>query len=165
MPVHTLVERAAQPLSAFDFRWDVETEILAGRALPPGADDTDAVAWEFEGPDGAVVVLETIDGTLCGIEVVVWPDVERARSLIAPHDAPPGTIRFVAPADGADGIVEVETIITAAAPPSETLIHLSFGVVRARSVRVAENVVADLDAEGRLAGLWLQDLPLFPGGG
>jgi hypothetical protein len=165
MPVRTLVGRAAQPLSAFDFHWDVETEILAGRSLPPGADDTDAVAWEFEGPDGAVVVLETVDGTLCGIEVVVWPDVERARSLIAPHDAPPGTIGLVPPADGADGIVEIETVITAAAPPSETLIHLSFGVVRARSVRVAENVVADLDAEGRLAGLWLQDLPLFPGGG
>lgn len=165
MPLRVTVERAEAPLPAFDFRWDVETEILAGRHAVAVRKDAPAVAWELEGPDGAVVVLETADGVLCGIEVVVWPDVERATRLAAPHPAAPGRVRLAAPATTAAGVVEIETRITAEAPPSETLIHLSVGAPRARSVQAAANVVVDLDADGGLAGLWLQDLPLFPQGG
>jgi hypothetical protein len=165
MPVRVMVDRTNEPLPAFDFHWDAETEILAGRHPVPPRKGTAAVAWEFEGPDGAVVVLETADGVLCGIEVVVWPDVERAARLAAPHDAAPGRARLVPPAGASGAVVEVETRITAAALPSETLIHLALGTPRARSVRVAENVVVDLDAEDTLAGLWLEELPLFPQGG
>jgi len=165
MPLRTVVEPQPQPLPAFDFHWDPETEILAGRHPLPEADGVPAISWEFEGPEGAVVVLETVGDTLCSVEVVVWPDVERAKSLHAPHDAKAARVGFVAPKKEAGGVVEVDTVITAAAPPSETLIHLSFGTARARSVRVADNVVLDLDADGRLAGLWLENLPLFPQGG
>lgn len=166
MPVRTVVEPQSQPLPAFDFHWDPETEILAGRHALPEADGVRAVAWEFEGPEGAVVVLETVGDALSSVEVVVWPDVERAKSLHSPHDATPARVGFVPPTKTqAGGVVEIDTVITAAAPPSETLIHLSFGASRARSVRVAENVVLDLDADGRLAGLWLENLPLFPQGG
>ena len=69
------------------------------------------------------------------------------------------------PAAFQGGVVEIETRITAEALPSETLIHLSVGAPRARSVQAAANVVVDLDAEGSIAGLWLQELPLFPQGG
>ena len=165
MPVRTMIEPEKRPLPAFDFHWDPETEILAGGHALPESAGAATIAWEFEGPEGAVVVLETVGGTLCSVEVVVWPDVERVRSLNVPHDAPPGRVGFVLPTGVAGGVVEIDTVITAAAPPSETLIHLSFATPRARSVRVAENVVADLDADGHLAGLWLEDLPLFPQGG
>lgn len=165
MPVRTVVEPQSKPLPAFDFHWDPETEILAGRHALPETDGVRAVAWEFEGPEGAVVVLETVGDALCSVEVVVWPDVERVKSLHAPHDAKPARVGFVASQKEAGGVVEIDTVITAGAPPSETLIHLSFGTSRARSVRVAENVVVDLDADERLAGLWLENLPLFPQGG
>jgi len=165
MPVPTAIETAKRPLPAFDFHWDSETEILAGRHELPLPDGETAVAWELEGPDGAVVVLETVGGTLCGIEVVVWPDVEQARSLVAPHDAPPARVELVAPKIVRGGVVEIETAISASAPQSETLIHVALGVPRARSVRLAENVIVDLDADGHLAGLWLQNLPLFTQGG
>jgi hypothetical protein len=165
MPVRVTVDRADGPLPAFDFHWDTETEILAGRHSAPARKGASAVAWELEGQDGAVVVLETVDGVLCGVEVVVWPDVERAARLASPHDAVPGRVRLVPPAGASGAVVEVETRITAAALPSEVLIHLSLGAPRARSVQIASNVVVDLDAEDGLAGLWLQDLPLFPQGG
>jgi hypothetical protein len=165
MPVRVTVERAEGPLPAFDFHWDAETEILAGRHPAPARKGAHAVAWEFEAPDGAVVVLETVDGVLCGIEVVVWPDVERAARLVAPHDAAPGRAHLAPPAGASGAVVQIEARITAAALPSETLIHLALGAPRARSVRVAENVVIDLDAEDGLAGLWLEELPLFPQGG
>jgi hypothetical protein len=165
MPVRVTVDRANEPMPAFDFHWDAETEILAGRHPLPVRKEASAVAWEYEGPEGAVVVLETVDGVFCGIEVVVWPDVERAARLAAPHDATPGRVRFAPPKETAAGVVEIETRITAEALPSETLIHLSLGTPRARSIQAAANVIVDLDAEGTLAGLWLQELPLFPQGG
>jgi hypothetical protein len=165
MPVRVTVDRADEPMPAFDFHWDAETEILAGRHALPARKEAPTVAWELEGSDGAVVVLETVDWVLCGIEVVVWPDVERAVRLAAPHDAAPGRVRFAPPKEVVGGVVEIETRITAEALPSETLIHVSVGASRARSVQAAVNVVVDLDAEGGLAGLWLQELPLFPQGG
>lgn len=165
MPVRVTVDRANEPMPAFDFHWDAETEILAGRHALSAREDAPALAWELEGPDGAVVVLETVDGVFCGIEVVVWPDVERAARLAAPHDATPGRVRFTLPRETPGGVVEIETRITAEALPSETLIHLSVGAPRVRSVQAAANVIVDLDAEGTIAGLWLQELPLFPQGG
>jgi len=158
--IRTTTVPAAAPLPAFPFRWDSETEILAGRQDVPDPTGGFTGSWEVESPTGAVLVLETTGGVLGGVEVVVWPDVERA-SLAVPRDAPPGRVLLEAP-DGQDaGVLEVEAPIAAAATPSETLVRLTFGTPRARSVRIAANVVVDLDAEGHLAGLWLEDLPLF----
>lgn len=155
---------APAPLPAFPFRWDPETEILSGRQDVSGTAEGFTGSWEIECPTGAVVVLETTGGVLGGIEVVVWPDVERA-ALTMPHAAPPGRIVLEAPAGGTAGVVQVEAPIAAAATASETLVRVTFGTAPARSVRIARNVVVDLDAAGCLAGLWLDDLPPFQQGG
>jgi len=154
---------APAPLPPFPFHWDVETEILSGRRDLPPASTGFTGSWEIESPTGAVLVLETTGGVLGGIEVVVWPDVEQA-ALKVPHEAPPGRVVLEAPNAQTAGVLEIEAAIGAAATPSETLVRLTFGLPRARSVRIAANVVVDLDAEGRLAGLWLENLPLFPQG-
>jgi len=151
------------PLPAFPFRWDLETEILSGRQVVEGTPAGFTGSWEIESATGAVLTLETTGGVLGGIEVVVWPDVERV-ALTVPHEAPAGRVALEAPGGQTTGVLEVEAPITAAATASETLVRLAFGTARARSVRVAENVVVDLDAQGHLAGLWLEDLPLFPQG-
>lgn len=158
------VTPSERPLPAFPFHWDVETEILAGRHALDQAAAGFTGAWELESPSGAVIVLETVGGTLCGIEVVVWPDVERG-TLVVPHDAPVARLAIAAPNGEQAGVIELEAPIAAAANAAETIVHLRVGGARARSVRIAENVVADLDADGRLAGFWLHDLPLFPQGG
>jgi hypothetical protein len=151
------------PLPAFPFRWDLETEILSGRQEVEGTAGGFTGSWEIESPTGAVLTLETTGGVLGGIEVVVWPDVERA-ALTVPHEAPVGRVVLEAPGGEKRGVVEVEAPITGAATASETLVRLAFGTARARSVRIAANVIVDLDADGHLAGLWLEDLPLFQQG-
>lgn len=154
---------AAPPLPAFPFRWDAETEILSGRQDVSDAPAGFTGSWEIESPTGAVVVLETTGGVLGGIEVVVWPDVARA-ALTVPHAAAPGRVMLEAPAGQSAGVIEIELPIAGAATASETLIRLSFGTPPARSVRIAENVIVDLDAAGCLAGLWLDALPPFEQG-
>lgn len=165
MPVLTTVSAADAPFPAFDFHWDRETEILAGRHAPGGNGKGFTGSWEIESPTGAVVVLETEGGVLCGVEVVVWPDVETVARLAAPHPGGPGRVSLTPPDEDAVGLIEIEAPVEAEASESETVIHLRFGRRTARSVAVADNLVADLDGEGRLAGLWLKNLPLFPSGG
>lgn len=161
--IRTSIVPAPAPLPPFPFHWDQETEILSGRHDLPRAATGFTGSWEIESPTGAVLVLETTGGVLGGIEVVVWPDVERAV-LTVPHEAPPGRLVLEAPDGQTAGVLEVEAPIGAAATASETLVRLTFGPPRTRSVRIAANVVADVDADGRLAGLWLEDLPLFQQG-
>jgi hypothetical protein len=165
MALETRITETAAPLDAFDFRWDVETEILAGRADVPSGGSGFSGSWELESDLGSVVTLETSDGVLCGIEVVVWPELEEPLKLVAPHDAKPGRVMLVPPGDAPSGLLEIETPIAAVAATADSLVHLVFGPARTRAVRVAQNVIADLDSAGRLTGLWLVDLPPFPPGG
>jgi hypothetical protein len=157
------VTEAAAPLNAFGFRWDAETEILAGRVDLPEGDIGFTGSWELESHAGAVVTLETVSGVLCGIEIVVWPDVDEPARLLPPYDAAPGRV-VLEPADKrAKGVIEIETPISASA--KEDVVHLILAPARARTVRVATNVLADLDSAGHLTGLWLVDVPPYPQGG
>ncbi len=165
MALDARVTGATVPLAAFDFRWDAETEILVGRADVPSGGSGFTGSWELESELGAVVTLETSGGVLCGVEVVVWPEVEESAKLVAPHDATPGRVVLVPPDDAPSGVLEIDTPIAAVAATADALIHLVFAPARTRVVRVAQNVLADLDSAGRLTGLWLVDLPPFPQGG
>lgn len=147
-------------LPALSYHWDAETEILAGSSEPGdrGAGFTGSV--ELESPEGAVVLLEVVGGVLCGVEVVVWPEVARRGKLVAPHDAGPARVVFGG-LSGTSGVHEVETPISADVTLQESLIHLRFGQ-GARTVRAAANFLVDLDAHGHVAGLWLLDVPPLP---
>ena len=164
MPIRLSVAPAAALLPRFDFHWDAETEILAGRqTVAPG--DGFTGSWELESPAGAVVIMESEGGVLSGVEVVVWPDVERAPKLVAPHVPSASRVELLPPPDGGPGLVAVETPMSAEASVSETLIRLRFAHPAARTVRVAENLLVGVTEAGELADLWFEDLPLFPSGG
>ena len=163
MSLKAKVTDAGAPLDAFGFRWDAETEILAGRVDLPGEDSGFTGSWELESHGGAVVTLETVSGVLCGIEVVVWPEVDEPARLVPPHDAAPGRVILEPPDRNAKGLIEIETPISASA--REDVVHFVFAPARARTVRVAENVLADLDSAGHLTGVWLVDVPPYPQGG
>lgn len=149
-----------EALPALVFRWDAETEILAGRSEPPERGPGFTGSVELESPEGAVLLLEVLGGVLCGVEVVVWPELARPGKLVAPHDAAPA--RVVLPALGCGGgVQEVASPVAADVTPEESLIHLRFGQ-RARTVRAAANFLVDIDAHGRVSGLWLLDVPPLP---
>jgi len=148
------------PLAALPFCWDLETEILSGRSEPEERGDGFSGSVELESPEGAVVLLEVVGGVLCGVEVVVWPELARRAGLVAPHDAPPARVVLTGLGSTA-GVLERETPIAADVTLQESLIHLRFHQV-ARTVKVAENFLVDLDARGGVGGLWLLHVPPLP---
>ncbi len=145
------------------FRWDPETEILSGRFPPPiGTGFTGSI--EFEGTEGAFVLLDVEGGTVCGVEIVVWPEVEEQR-LTPPDDAQAARLVLpVPPAASGVGAIEVETEVECFGAADERTFHFLFGEDRdVDVVRVADELLVEVDDNGVIAGLWLLNVPSFPG--
>jgi hypothetical protein len=61
--------------------------------------------------------------------------------------------------------LEVETPLFAESDNSERVIHFKLGKPReARTVRLGQDLLLDVDRQGQLAGLWLLNVPPFPDG-
>jgi hypothetical protein len=157
------VEPLAGPLPAIRWRWDAETDILAGsfrRSVEEGLDGT----VELNDPAGAVAVLDIADGTLAGLDIVVWPDVETVPALAMPAGAVSARLVLAAPRRlrGASSY-EMEAPLRMRADPSERLYHLRIGAAGVtRLVRIADHLLVELDADDAVAGCWLAAVPPFP---
>jgi hypothetical protein len=59
--------------------------------------------------------------------------------------------------------VEIDTSLVADADASERTIHFRLGATRpARAVRIAQDLIFDVDEANHLAGVWLLNVPPFP---
>lgn len=157
------VDKAPEPLPAISWRWDPATEILTGRfPVPDGRGLTGAV--EFEDPEGAVVTVDVAQGTVCGVEIVVWPATERTEALAPPAAAEPGSVRVPArPSQPGIGAVVIEVPVLITATPGDDVIHVRLGAGGAvRTVQVADGLLVELNAHNGFAGFWLLNVPAFP---
>jgi hypothetical protein len=155
------------PLPLLQWRWDGETEILSG-AVPVtgrGAGYTGTV--ELNDDDGSVAVLDITAGVLCGLDIVVWPDVTTLEGLAAPVDARHG--RVVVPSRAAKrgvAALEFDATLSVSADPAERTYHLRIGTRRpVEPIRIANHFVVEVDGAQRLAGFWLEDVPPPPHAG
>jgi hypothetical protein len=119
---------------------------------------------ELEGADGSWLILDVSAGRINGVEVAVWPDVQKRNSL-----KPPGSVEdahvIVPSRRSQPGVasLEVETALLAEADEHERVFHFTLGRPRqTRTVRCARDLLLDLDGSGHLAGLWLLNVPPFP---
>ena len=64
-----------EPLPTLRWQWDAETDILTGsiKAEPRGGGYTGTV--ELNDDDGSIAMLDVNSGVLCGIDIVVWPEI------------------------------------------------------------------------------------------
>jgi hypothetical protein len=59
--------------------------------------------------------------------------------------------------------MEIDTAIRAVADAPERTIHFRIGPTRAsRAVQVARDLLLEVDAKQRIAGLWFLNVPPFP---
>jgi len=164
MDVIVRVEPATGAVPAVKYRWDADTEILTVHiAGPPGTDGLSG-SVELEGMDGSWLMVEVEGGCLRSIEIAVWPEVHTIASLAPPPSVADVALRVPA-RTSQPGIaaMEVTAPLRAEADPSRRTIHFALSPRRARTVRVARDVLIDLSDRDAITGVWLLNVPPFPG--
>lgn len=160
LEIHVIAQ--SDPLPTMNWRWDPDTDILSGTidVVPPAAGYTGTV--ELSDDEGAMALVDVSGGLLRGIDIVVWPEIVPLPGLAAPVEARRGQV--VVPARTAKQSVtslEFDTTLSLSSDPAERTFHLRIGTRRpVEPVRVADRFVVEVDAAQRLAGFWLEDVPL-----
>lgn len=166
MSIEVRVEEiAAGELPPVEYRWDTDTELLQVTLRPTGVGEGLSGSVDIQGDDGAWLTLEVSSGRLVAIEVAVWPDVVKTVDPL-PLPAESGVVRLKVPSRPSQpglAAVEVDTSIRAVADRAERTIHFRIGPQRpSRALRVARDLLVEVDARSRLSGLWLLNVPPFP---
>jgi hypothetical protein len=149
---------------AVEYRWDADTDILTARIQSSDGGAGPSGSVELEGPDGAWLILDVVHGRIAGVEVAVWPEVHK-RAVLAPPTSTDDA-RAMVPLAGAEAgpaLVEMETPLHAESDEAERVIHFRVGTRRdVRAVRLGRDLLLELDAQSRIAGLWLLNVPPLP---
>jgi hypothetical protein len=154
-----------EPLPTLHWQWDAETDILTGgiKVDSRGGGYTGTV--ELNDEEGSIAMLDISGGVLCGIDIVVWPEITTLVGLAAPVEARHGQV--VVPSRTAKrGVasIEFDTTLSVSADPMERTFHLRIGTRRpVEPIRIADRFVVEVDGAQRLAGFWLEDVPPPPG--
>jgi hypothetical protein len=158
------IEPLEGKLPALGWRWDPETDILSGAFKANRKTGGLTGTLELSDDAGSVAVVEVSDGIICGLDVVVWPDVSTQPGLTVPAQLTDGRV-VVARRPSRPGIsaVEVDTTLSVRTDPTETVFHLRVGDERpVELVRIADHLHVEVDGEGFVAGFWLTGVPAFP---
>lgn len=157
-----LVVEPAPGVPSLTWRWDDETDILSGAFVPGGEGIGPTVAVELTDETGSIIVMDVVGGVVCGLDIVVWPDIVTEPRLAAPRDAIEGRLH-VPPAIAEEPAVEIDSPIALRTGMDESVVHLRLGPLRAvTAVRVADHLLVEVDARQVLAGFWLTGVPPLP---
>jgi len=149
--------------SDVEYRWDADTDILTANLRARAAGEGASGSVEIEGSDGSWLILDLTGGSIHGVEVAVWPEVRKRSALTLPAEVTDG--RIMVNDAGGNGIaaIEMNTAMAAEADEAERTIHFRLGPSRqTKTVRIARDILIDVDGKGRLAGVWLLGVPPFP---
>lgn len=164
MRIAVQVEPGAETPPDVEYRWDPDTDILSARLNPAVVGEGAAGSVEVAGDDGSWLILDLAAGRINGVEVAVWPDVRKRSTLEPPAASQVGqaVVRAAAP-HGQLAALAMNTPLVAESDPAERTIHFRLGDSRrTRTLRLGRDLLLELDAESRLAGVWLLNVPPFP---
>jgi len=167
MTLVTEVVPLQSSLPRVEFRWDFDTEILSGRLSGANTDRGLQGVIEMGGPEGSFMSLGLAGPVITGLEVVVWPQSESVTELAPPDSKQQGQLKIYPDADErTTGVVELKVPLGCEKNSDKSIIHIVVGNPRtAESITVADNLLAEVDGDGHLAGFWLIDVPPFPEAG
>lgn len=163
MNIPIRVEPAGDTAPTVEYRWDPDTEILSAQVSPRVAGEGMSGSVELEGSDGSWLILDVNGGRIHGVEVAVWPEVHMRGALKPPANVEEGRVLVPARRSQQDvASLEVETALRAEADSDETVFHFSLGKTRqTRAIRLARDLLLEVDSANNLAGLWLLNVPPF----
>jgi hypothetical protein len=175
LPIETIA--ASGSPAVVHYEWDPETELLAAqvRHLSPAparsVSEAPSRAFgsvEIQGHDGSWITLDLSRNRIEGAAIAAWPHLVRRRWLAPPDRAEHvHAVVNLSRSESATAL-EVVTNLTAEVDDSTHTVHLSLLRHRAagdhrssrvRSVRIARDILLDVDGKRRLAGLWLLNVP------
>jgi hypothetical protein len=163
MSMDARIEPLSGALPSINWRWDPETDILSGAFKGNRKSGGLTGSVELTDAEGSVAVLDVNNGVICGLDVVVWPEVIAVAELKVPAKLTDGRVVLPArPSRPGVASVEVDTTLSVRTNATESVFHLQIGPRRAvEGVRAADNFYVEVDQHGGLAGFWLTNVPAF----
>jgi len=163
MSMDARIEPLSGALPSINWRWDPETDILSGAFKGNRKSGGLTGSVELSDAEGSVAVLDVNNGVICGLDVVVWPEVISVAELKVPATLADGRVVLPArPSRPGVASVEVDTTLSVRTNATESVFHLQIGPKRAvEGVRAADNFYIEVDQHGGLAGFWLTNVPAF----
>jgi hypothetical protein len=157
------VEPLTGALPTIGWRWDPETDILSGSFKGNRKAGGLTGTVELTDAEGSVAVLDVNNGVICGVDMVVWPEVATVPDLKVPAQLTDGRVVLPSNSSRQDiASVEIDTSLSVSTNGTESVFHLRIGPKRAvEVVRVADNFYVEVDQQGGLAGFWLNNVPPF----
>ena len=165
MSMDARIEPLSGALPSVSWRWDPETDILSGAFKGNRKSGGMTGTVELTDAEGSVAVLDVNNGVICGLDVVVWPEVITVSELLVPAKLIDGRVVLPSrPSRPGVASVEVDTTLSVRTNGAESVFHLQIGPKRpVEGVRAADNFYIEVDHQGGLAGFWLTNVPAFQG--
>jgi hypothetical protein len=165
MSMDARIEPLSGALPSVSWRWDSETDILSGAFKGNRKSGGMTGTVELTDAEGSVAVLDVNNGVICGLDVVVWPEVIAVSDLQVPAKLTDGRVILPSrPSRPGVASVEVDTTLSVQTNGAESVFHLQIGPRRpVEGVRAADNFYIEVDHQGGLAGFWLTNVPAFQG--
>lgn len=162
--VQVQIEPSEPTNQRINYRWDEDTDILTAELLPRIEGKGMSGSVGLEGNDGSWVILDIAAGRIAAIEIPVWPEVRKSSTL-----APPTSIeeaRVTIPARQSQpniASVEMNSDLYAESDAKQTIIHFRLGRPhRARTIRIARELLLEVNEKSQISGLWLLNVPPGP---
>src|SRR4026209_669522 len=92
MSMDARVEPLSGALPTINWRWDPETDILSGAFKGNRKSGGLTGSVELTDDEGSVAVLDVSNGVICGLDVVVWPEVSTSPTLQVPAQLTDGRV-------------------------------------------------------------------------
>ncbi len=157
------IEPLGGGLPSIAWRWDPETDILSGAFKGNRKSGGLTGTVELTDAEGSVAVLDVNNGVVCGIDMVVWPEVSTRSDIQVPARLTDGRVVLASAGPrAAVASVEVDTSLSVETNASESVFHLLIGPRRpVEVVRAADTFYVEVDQQGALAGFWMTNVPPF----
>jgi hypothetical protein len=152
------------PAAEVAYKWDPDTEILSAQLSPVAAGDGMSGSVGLEGSDGSWLILDVNAGRINGVEIAVWPDIRKLPALSPPPHVEDAHVLIPARRSQPNiASMETTTRMIAEADAAQRNFHFRLGKPKlTRTIRLARDLLLDVDDKSQITGLWLLNVPPGP---
>ncbi len=158
------VEPLGGSLPSISWRWDPETDILSGSFKGNRKSGGLTGTVELTDAEGSVAVLDVNNGVICGIDVVVWPEVSTRSDIQVPAQLDRRPRRPAVRRVARRRVPRSRWTPACRSRPMRRRASSTCGSApagRSRSCALPTTSTSRWTSKGRLAGFWMTNVPPF----